>query len=41
MWTFFVKYTCDDINDSICPPKSPNELKQADIVPAHKKVKVF
>ena len=34
---FFAKYTCDDINDSIRSSKFPNELKQADIVPAHKK----
>ena len=33
---FFAKYTCDDINDSIRSSKFPNELKQADIVPAHK-----
>ena len=32
-----IKYTCDDINDSICSSKLPNELKQANIVPAHKK----
>ena len=38
---FFAKYTCDDINDSIRSSKFPNQLKQADIVPAHKKVKVF
>ena len=38
---FFAKCTCDDINDSICSSKFPNELKQADIVPAHKKVKAF
>ena len=38
---FFVKYTCDNINDSICSSKFPNELKQEDIVPAHKKVKAF
>ena len=34
---FFAKCTCDDINDSIRSSKFPNELKQADIVPAHKK----
>ena len=34
---FFAKYTCDDINDSIRSSKFPNELKQADIVPAYKK----
>ena len=33
---FFAKYTCDDINVSIRSSKFPNELKQADIVPAHK-----
>ena len=37
---FFAKYTCDDINDSICSSKFPNELKQAGIVPAHKKSKL-
>ena len=34
---FFAKYTCDDINDSIRSSKFPNDLKQAEIVPAHKK----
>ena len=34
---FFTNYTCDDINDSIHSSKFPNELKQADIVPVHKK----
>ena len=34
---FFAKYTCDDINDSLRSSKFPNELKQADIVPAQKK----
>ena len=34
---FFAKCTCDDINDSIRSSKFPNELKQADIVPASKK----
>ena len=38
---FFAKYTCDDINDSIRSSKFPNELKQADIVPAHKKGQSF
>ena len=33
---FFAKNTCDDINDSIRSSKFLNELKQADIVPAHK-----
>ena len=37
----FAKYTCDDINDSIRFSKFPNELKQADIVPTHKKVRAF
>ena len=37
---FFAKYTCDDINDSICSSKFPNKLKQADIVPAQKKSKL-
>ena len=32
---FFAKYTCDDINDSVI------QLKQADIAPAHKKIKAF
>ena len=36
---FFAKYTCDDINDSIRSSKFSNELKQADNLPAHKKVK--
>ena len=38
---FFGKYTYDNIYYSIRFLKFPNELKQADIVPAHKKVKVF
>ena len=38
---FFAKYTCDDINDSIRSSKFPNELKQVDIVPAHKKSQSF
>ena len=38
---FFAKYTCDDINDSIRSSKLPNELKQADIVPSHKKSQSF
>ena len=37
----FAKCTCDDINDLIRSSKFLNELKQADIVPAHKKVKAF
>ena len=32
----FAKCTCDDINDLIRSSKFLNELKQADIVPAHK-----
>ena len=31
----FAKYTCDDINDSIRFSKFSNELKQADVIPAH------
>ena len=38
---FFAKCTCDDINDSIHSSKFPNKLKQADIVPAHKKSQSF
>ena len=38
---FFGKYTCDDIKDSIRSSKFPSELKQADIVPAHKKSQSF
>ena len=38
---FFAKYTCDDINDSIHSSKFPKELKQAEIVPAHKKSQSF
>ena len=38
---FFAKYTCDDINYSIRSSKFPNELKQADILPAHKKSQSF
>ena len=38
---FLAKYTYDDINDTIHSSKFPNELKQADIIPAHKKVKAF
>ena len=34
---FFVKYTCNDINNLICSSKFHNELKEADIVPVHKK----
>ena len=34
---FFAKYTCTDINASIRSPKFHNELKEADIVPVHKK----
>ena len=39
---FFEKYICCDINASIRFSKFPNELKQRDIVPAHKiKSKLF
>ena len=39
---FFEKYTCRDINASIHFSKFLNELKQRDIVPAHKtKSKLF
>ena len=34
---FFAKYSCDDINASILSSKFHNELKEADIVPVHKK----
>ena len=34
---FFAKYMCDDINASIRSSKFHNELKEADIVPVHKK----
>ena len=34
---FFAKYTCDDINASIRSAKFYIELKEADIVPVHKK----
>ena len=38
---FFAKYTCDDISDSIRFSKFFNEMKQADIVHAHKKSQSF
>ena len=38
---FFTKYTCDNINDPIYFSKFPNELNQADIMPAHKKILSF
>ena len=38
---YFAKYTCDNINDSLRSSKFPNELKQPDIVPAHKKSQSF
>ena len=38
---FFAKYTYDNINDSIRSSKFPNELKQVDIVQAHKKSQSF
>ena len=34
---FFAEYIRNDINASILNPKFHNELKQADIIPAHKK----
>ena len=34
---FFAKYSCDDINPSIRSSKFHNELKEADVVPVHKK----
>ena len=34
---FFAKYKCDDINASIRSSKFHNELKEADIIPVHKK----
>ena len=34
---FFAKYACDDINASIRSSKFRNELKEADIIPVHKK----
>ena len=37
----FLQNTRDDINNSIRSSKFPNELKQADIATAHKKVKAF
>ena len=37
MRLFFAKYSCDDINASIRSSKFRNELKEADIVPVHKK----
>ena len=35
--SFFAEYFCNDINASILNPKFDNELKEADIIPAHKK----
>ena len=35
--TAFARYLCDDINASIRSSKFHNELKEADIVPVHKK----
>ena len=32
---FFAKYTCDDMNASICFSKFHNELKEADMIPVH------
>ena len=34
---FFAEYVCNDINASILNAKFHNELKEADIIPAHKK----
>ena len=34
---FFAKYTCDDINGSIYFSKFHVQLKEADVVPVHKK----
>ena len=34
---FIAKYTCDDINGSIRSSNFHNELKEADVVPVHKK----
>ena len=41
MQLFFAKYICDDINTLIRSSKFHNELKEADIVPVYKKVKIF
>ena len=38
---FFAKYTCNDINDSICFSEFPNELKKLYIMPTHKKAKAI
>ena len=38
---FFVKYICDDINTLIRSSKFHNQLKEADIVPVHKKSQNF
>ena len=38
---FFTKYICDDINALIRSWKFHNELKEADIVPVHKKKSKF
>ena len=38
---FFAKYICDDINTLIRSSKFHNELKEADIVPVHKKKSKF
>ena len=34
---FFASYVCNDINASISSSTFPNQLKEADIIPAHKK----
>ena len=38
---YFAKYICDDINTLIRSSKFHNELKEADIVPVHKKSQNF
>ena len=34
---FFANYVCNDINASISSSTFPNQLKEADVIPAHKK----
>ena len=38
---FFAKYICNDINTLIHSSKFHNELKEADIIPVHKKKSKF
>ena len=38
---FSAKHPCDNISDPILSSQFPNELKQSDIIPAHKKAEVF